>query len=269
MALRADVAAFAIPRHYEMQRRANRDTHDRLADSLCALGYSVRSQGRFRNVVALPSAPRQPVTLVCAHYDSVPTTPGADDNASALAVLLEVARRCAGRHTRHVAFVGFNGEEDGLLGSRDFVAQGMAGLQVASAHVLEMVGYTSREPNSQAAPPRLPRILPTVGDFVAVVGGGAPQALAHVAAASRGRGMPRVVRFDAPRWLHRTVPDLLRSDHAPFWAAGVPALMWTDTGNFRNPHYHRETDTPDTLDYGFMSQVANLLHAVVGARGVY
>ena len=62
--------------------------------------------------------------------------------------------------------------------------------------------------------------------------------------------------------LHRVFPDLTRSDHFPFWNAGLPAVLWTDTGNFRNPNYHRATDTPDTLDYGFMREVAELICAL-------
>ena len=63
---------------------------------------------------------------------------------------------------------------------------------------------------------------------------------------------------------------LHRSDHAPFWEAGIPAIMWTDTSEFRNPHYHRETDTPDTLDYDFLAKVTRvvLAQAVSRARGM-
>jgi hypothetical protein len=69
--------------------------------------------------------------------------------------------------------------------------------------------------------------------------------------------------------IRRSAPHVLRSDHAPFWERGRPALMWTDTAEFRNPHYHRPTDTPDTLDYDFMAGVTRLLiHAVLTGVGV-
>ena len=68
--------------------------------------------------------------------------------------------------------------------------------------------------------------------------------------------------------IRQAAPNVLRSDHAPFWKAGIPALMWTDTAEFRNPHYHRESDTPDTLDYAFMAEVARILvYAVLSSLG--
>jgi hypothetical protein len=63
--------------------------------------------------------------------------------------------------------------------------------------------------------------------------------------------------------VERLIPDLARSDQEPFWRVGVPALMWTDTADFRNPHYHQTTDTPDTLDYDFLRRVTQLLVAQV------
>ena len=72
---------------------------------------------------------------------------------------------------------------------------------------------------------------------------------------------PRLLTLDTRFGVERLLFDLLRSDHVPFWKRGIPALMWTDTANFRNPNYHQGSDTPDTLDYAFMTRVCLLLCA--------
>ncbi len=263
--LRATVDALSRPRHRLAHPAENRRTAEWLADALAELGYRVELQGPYRNVVA---SPRQqdaaPLPLVGAHYDSVPDTPGADDNASGVAALLEVAGRAAAAG-RAALFVAFNGEEDGLLGSRDFV-RSWQGPQVTCAHVLEMVGYRTTAPGSQRSPVPLPG-APTVGDFLGIVAGagGVPELDRVLRAARSLPGGPKVVGLKTYFGLHRRIPDLGRSDHAPFWEAGVPALMWTDTAEFRNPHYHRPSDTPDTLDYAFMAGVVELLLASLAA----
>jgi hypothetical protein len=112
---------------------------------------------------------------------------------------------------------------------------------------------------------------PTVGDFLGLVGTyGSRQLLNHVLATADGHAVPVQGLFlpDVPlEMIERISHHLLRSDHAPFWRAGLPALMWTDTAEFRNPHYHRPTDTPVTLDYEFLAGVTRLLvHAVLVPR---
>jgi hypothetical protein len=130
-------------------------------------------------------------------------------------------------------------------------------------------GYASSEPGSQRSPvPLLPGV-PDVGDFVGIVANHRSLTLANqvLRAAERCPGGAKLVALKTYFGAHRLVPDLRRSDHAPFWAAGIPALMWTDTAEFRNPNYHAPTDTPDTLDYAFMARVARLLHASVTTSG--
>lgn len=258
--LRDQVRQLAVPRHADAEARANRWIADHLALALEGAGYRVIHQGPHRNVVALPDTPG-PITLVCAHYDSVPGTPGADDNASALAVLLGVARE----RPPGVGFAVFNREEDGMVGSTDFVdwlgARGAPTL--AAVHVLEMVGYTDPRPGAQRVPTPLPRwLLPRdTGDFVAIVAMGAGWRLAdrvRTTAAST-IGVPPVVTLQAPAALLGWAPDLGRSDHLPFVLGGLPAAMWTDTAEFRTPHYHRRSDGPETLDYAFMAGVERLL----------
>lgn len=271
--LRLWVEQLAVPRHRLAEPRANSLVRERLADELSALGYRVQVQGRYRNVVALPRDERdaRPLRFVAAHYDSVPGCPGADDNASALAAMLECARGFSRNASdAPVGFVAFNAEEDGLLGSRDFAADGMHRLRnvVRCFHVLEMVGYRTTGAHAQTSPlPWTPPALRTP-DFLGLVTKGASNASIDVAGQCRAGRDVRVVTMKTWGPLHKLVPDLTRSDHFAFWLCGVPAVLWTDTANFRNPHYHQPTDTPDTLDYAFMRGVTELLFEVLWRESV-
>jgi Zn-dependent M28 family amino/carboxypeptidase len=269
--LRASVEAFAFPRSYEAERAANVRARDMLADRLRCLGYGPVFPGTHGNVVAATGHPDYgPCTLLGAHYDTVPDSPGADDNASALAVCLECARLLRKYPAGPTAFVFFNREEDGMHGSREFVA-GLGGRParvVREAHVFEMVGFRSRAPGSQRAP-RLPGVaVPEVGDFLALLANGRSHAAAEglLTAAATYAPALSVLALKTCLGVERLFGHLLRSDHAPFWAAGVPAVMWTDTSEFRNPHYHRESDTPETLDYDFLAEVTRLALARVLSR---
>ncbi len=223
------------------------------------LGVKVDDAG---NVVV--GDPRRAKILIGAHYDSIPGTPGADDNASAVASLIAAAHVIGPKEG--VCYVAFDGEECGFVGSRALVA-GLGRHRLEQVHVLEIVGYVSREPGSQRNP--VPVIqAPTVGDFLGLVGTyGARQLLDHVLATADSHTVPVHGLFlpDVPlEMIGRISHHLLRSDHAPFWEEGIPALMWTDTSEFRNPHYHLPTDTPETLDYEFLAGVTRLLvHAVL------
>ena len=227
------------------------------------LGVEVDGAG---NVVV--GDPRRARILVGAHYDSIPGSPGADDNASGVAALLAAARALGPREG--VCYVAFDGEEHGHVGSRALVA-GLGGHRLEQVHVLEMVGYASREPGSQRNPSPLIQ-APTVGDFLGLVGTHrSGPILDHVLATADCHAVPVQGLYlpDVPLEVIRQISHhLLRSDHAPFWRAGLPALMWTDTAEFRNPHYHRPTDTPETLDYEFLAGVTRLLvHVVLSGLG--
>lgn len=265
--LRAWVEHLAVPRHATAEARANRWVCGELEREFERLGYRVVLQGAFCNVVALPPEPGPVLTLLAAHYDSVPGCPGADDNASGLAVLLECARAYSrGQPAPNLAFVAFNREEDGLLGSSDFVANGRAALGAALGvtHVLEMVGFRAARSLGRLPLPWAPARLER-GDYLGLVTKGSSNDVAERALGAFAS--PELALITAKTWgpLHRLVPDLGRSDHLPFWEAGLPAALWTDTANFRNPHYHRPTDLPDTLDYDFLSSVATLLCELVSA----
>jgi hypothetical protein len=265
--LREHVGWLSSPRHFRAQPRANLRIGDRLAELLQSYGYRVELQGPYRNVVATPPDPG-PCTLICAHYDSVPTTPGADDNGSGMAALL-VAARALGRldppRRPNVGFVAFNCEEDGMLGSSDFVDDYLPSgrLVVERAHVLEMIGFCSHERGSQRRPVRVPIPMPDVGDFIGLLGSGGSNRMVNELVRAAEERVPelRVVGLKTYCGVDRLLPVLHRSDHSPFWKAGIPSVLWTDTAEFRNPSYHGSGDLPATLDYGFLRRVTELLLA--------
>jgi Zn-dependent M28 family amino/carboxypeptidase len=272
----ATVRALAFPRDFLSKPAANRRAGEYIAERLRALGYTVAFQGAHRNVVALPgNLQGKPLTLIGAHYDSVSGTPGADDNASAVAGLIACADAVAAHKAdTAVGFVAFNREEEqedrggmGLIGSSDFAEKYLptSGLKIRAVHVLEMIGYRSTTPGSQRTPPGLPITLPATGDFLGVVGNAASASLVD-AVLSMGRtyvpDLP-VLGLKLPPGAELLLPVLRRSDHAPFWRVDIPALQWTDTAEFRNPHYHSAGDTPETLDYAFLASVTRLVLACV------
>lgn len=217
--------------------------------------------GIYHNVVARRDpetanlADRQAPLLIGAHYDTVRNSPGADDNASALAVLLEVAARLRRRRlTRPVWLAAFTLEEEDLLGSLAFAA-GLRdrGRPLAGAIILECVGFARQEEGSQDKPPGVPIPVPTVANFLAVVGNRQSAELTSVVERACRRHLPTVGLVVPGNG--EQLPDTRRSDHAAFWHYGYPAVMLTDTANFRNPHYHRPSDTIETLDLAFLARV--------------
>ncbi len=275
--LRAHVGSLARARHPGTAHDALRDAEDYVAHTLSAFGLPVERPpfrfggAEYRNVIAtLPGAePARPRLLVGAHFDTVPATPGADDNASGVAAVLEVARLLAGRRlATTVEFVGFNLEEpQGIryrIGSTAHArAARRRGVQYAGALILEMVGYTDVRPGTQ----RVPRLLrwkrvPRSGTFVAATGDGQSAGLLRKFALAARAVVPElpVVTFRTP-WRGWLVFHTRLSDNASFWDQGYPALMITDTAFMRNPHYHKPSDRIETLDFGFMGRVVD---AVVG-----
>jgi Zn-dependent M28 family amino/carboxypeptidase len=180
--------------------------------------------------------------------------------------MLACAKLLSGNAPRRaVCFAAFNREEEGLIGSTDFTASYLreTGIAVSGAHILEMVGYGTEAPGSQRLPAGLPIRIPDRGNFLGLIGDGASGDLMD-AVLRKGKGsLPDfpVIGLKLDPGEEAGFSVLLRSDHVPFWKAGVPALMWTDTAEFRNPHYHQTTDAPDTLDYGFLLNVTKVLGA--------
>jgi aminopeptidase YwaD len=290
--LEADVRRLAVPRHPRTSPEALRAAEEHIALEFGAAGLRVERQlftwhgGEYHNVLGTldGSDPARPWVVVGAHFDSVPGSPGADDNASGVAAMLEVARLLRReRLAATVQFVGFNLEEiqnplggfyfgggvhavgtfriGSLAYARSLRSSGQA---LAGALVLEMLGFTGPHQVVPAAV-RLVKKMPKVGNFLAAVGDGGSGAL--LAAFARGAdGILPVETLTVPLkgWL---VPDTRRSDNARFWDEGYPALMITDTADLRNPHYHRASDTADTLDYEFLGKATAAVVAAVEVIG--
>lgn len=244
-----------------------------LTDAGCEVTlHSFEAWGKtFRNVVGVRNPARdeersRPPLIIAAHYDTVAGSPGADDNASALAVLLEAAARLQPPGLRRpVHYIGFCLEEEDLLGSRAYVASLQETRQsILGAIVLECVGYARSEPDSQQTPPHLPITIPSVGDFLGVIGNEASRDLVTAIMSCRSATVPslKMIPLTVPG-RGELLPDTRRSDHAAFWDQGFPAIMLTDTANFRNPHYHRPSDTIDTLNLDFLSDVAAAVTSAV------
>jgi hypothetical protein len=218
------------------------------------------------------------ILVLGAHFDAVPRTPGADDNGTGTAALLEIARVLKDqprRRTLHLVF--FNLEEVGLVGSKRYVAERLpprgAPRKIVGMVSLEMLGYFTDAPDSQQSPiPPVEGVFepPTVGDGIAVVGLARGRGFSQRLIAEMGRVEPEL-KITAADFLPLPIPDLMRSDHAPFLTAGIPAVMMTDTANFRNPNYHQPTDTIDTIDpkrYAMVVRaVAGAVHAMLNGDG--
>jgi len=268
------------PRHPRAAPEALGRAETLVADGLSAAGLAVERQPfdfrgtTYNNVVGrLPgSDPNLPPLLVGAHFDTVSNTPGADDNASGVAVMLEVARHAAGLAPRRpLEFVGFNLEEPQdfvgtyRVGSARFAAQARrCNQRYSGALVLEMVGYTDRSSGSQKVPPLVFKRVPDSGTFLTAVGDGRSRRLLRAFQRSTERHVPGLTLVTYRTILRGFVLPLTRlSDNASFWDRGYPALMITDTAFLRNPHYHMATDSADTLDYRFMGAVARAVLAAV------
>ena len=199
---------------------------------------------------------RLPPIVIGAHYDTVPGSPGADDNATGVAVLLELAREIASGPLKYpVQLVAFDMEEYGYLGSSHHAAkykQQQKSIRLMIS--LEMLGYCNHNPNSQSYPAGLKYFYPNSGNFIALIGTlrTVPD-LINLSGKIRKSGQ-RCEWLPVPnRGL--IVPDTRRSDHVPFWDNGYPAIMVTDTANMRNPHYHGGSDRIETLDLDFLAGV--------------
>ncbi|MDQ3996328.1 MAG: M28 family peptidase [Gemmatimonadota bacterium] len=249
---------------------------------LAALGYTVASQRwttagdqTFRNLeVTIPGRARAgEVIVVGAHYDSNRGTPGADDNASGVAALLELARLLrVDSLPRTIRLVAFANEELPFFGTPDqgarryVAALRQRGGDVRSMLSIETIGYYATGPRTQMYPRPLNWFYPDTGNFIGFVGNLSSRGLVHEAIAAFRRHTPFPSHGAAAP---ASIPGVGWSDHEAFWAAGVPAVMITDTAPFRNPHYHTRGDTPDRIDYDRMTHVVDGLAAVVRelARG--
>ena len=222
--------------------------------------------------------------VVGAHHDTVRDSPGADDNTASVAALLELARVLSPyRFERTIVLAAFDMEEIHYFGSRALVAQLARERRITGAIIYESVAYMDPRPHSQSWPRRLGLLYPGqrreigrrrfAGDWNLVVYRRSARALARAftAGLAMTAGPAAAISMcdwtDLPaigRLLKLCIPamaNFARSDHLAFWKAGIPAMMVTDTGDLRNPHYHQPTDTPETLDYARLA-------AIVGATAI-
>lgn len=221
------------------------------------LPYTVRGQ-TFKNIQAVKNGNSE-IIIIGAHYDTIEGSPGADDNAAGIAVLLELARLVEKLNlNKTVRFVAFSTEEPPF-----FKSDGMGSLVYARSArdkaenivgmiSLEMVGFYSDEQGSQSYPLWYGLFYPSRGNFIAVVSDFSSRAWKNrVASALEANTLLPV----ETAWGFRAIPGIDWSDHWSFWKHGYPAVMISDTGPYRNPHYHSKSDTFETLDYNRMAEL--------------
>jgi Zn-dependent M28 family amino/carboxypeptidase len=259
-------------RHPEGLNRAR----DYVAAQLRAAGYAptvVPFEHRgatFENVEAVLAGhgPGDASIVVGAHYDSVVGSPGANDNASGVATLVELARTLRSTSPAlGVRFVAFANEEPPFFDTGDGMGSVAyaRGLEEPSKRVramlsLETVGFYSDAPGSQHYPPLVGWLYPDRGNFIGIIGNLGSRSLVRRTLDAFRRAVPLPAEGAT---LPAFVPGVSWSDHRSFWDVGVPAAMVTDTALFRDPHYHRATDTPERLDYHRMALLVTGLVPVV------
>jgi len=254
-----DLCAAYIAKHFEAA-----------GAQVCAQSFQA-SQKTYRNVIAHfpgrdPSAKR---FIVGAHYDSCWETPGADDNASGVAGLLELARLIGLHGSRcPVELVAYTLEEppyfrSQYMGSYVHASRVPDPENVRAAVVLEMIGYFSGRLGSQWYPlPFFHLFYPSRGNYIAVVSELKQRRIVKAFKAGMKGATPMpVYSVNAPRW----IPGIELSDHRNYWPFGMEAFMITDTAFLRNLAYHQRGDTADRLDYTRMGQVAVAVYEAIQA----
>lgn len=257
--------------HYEALQAAALYVGDRLRE----FGIKVNEQefqvaGRtavnLEGVLQGSRAPEE-IVVIGAHYDSAPGTPGANDNATGVAALLELARRyAAARPERTLRFVAFANEEPPhfqgkTMGSLVYARRCRErGEKIVAMLSLETMGYYSDQRGSQQYPGPLSHFYPDTGNFIAFVGNVKSRDLVHRAIGTFRKN----ARFPSEGVAGpETLPGIGWSDQWSFWQEGYPGIMITDTAPFRYAHYHQPTDTPEKVNYEKLSRVVTGLDAVV------
>lgn len=212
------------------------------------------------------------IVIVDGHYDTVINAPGADDNGSATIGMLEAARILSQyRFKKSLRFIGFDLEEAGLRGSLYYTQHLPANETTAGVLNMEMIGYYSEEPNSQELPVGFNLLFPGVyqslvadefrGNFITNVSLTTFTPLSDQFNAAVAQYVPELKAVSVSANPNLVPPDLLRSDHGPFWQAGIPALMLTNTAEYRNHNYHTSNDTLGSINFSFMSRVVKAVVA--------
>jgi hypothetical protein len=245
-----------------------------VAGGFRAAGLEPRDQvfealGRKQRNVLAEVGPETPERIVVgAHYDAAAGTPGADDNASGVAGLLELARLLAAAPPpMRVELAAYTLEEPPAFATE---AMGSAvharsladaGAKVRLMVAIEMIGYYSDAPGSQRSPTPVKKTpYPDTANFISVVGrSGQGGMVSEIAGAIAAASTVPVETLVAPR----DTPGVALSDHRSFWELDFPAVMVTNTAFYRNERYHTARDRPDTLDYARMAEVVEGLHCAV------
>jgi hypothetical protein len=230
--------------------------------------FEVQGQTVANLEVELSGVAQSPeIIVVGGHYDSVLGCPGANDNATGVAAVLEMARLLTGmslpRTVRLVAFVNEEAPFFGTdaMGSWVYARRARArGERIVAMLSLETIGYYTDAADSQQYPAPFHLFYPRVGNFIGFVGDLASWRLVRrsLAAFRRHTAFPSEGTA-APRWLR----DIGRSDHWAFWQEGYPGVMITDTAPFRYAPYHTPSDTPEQIDYAHLARVVAGLARVV------
>lgn len=224
----------------------------------------------YKNIIVTLEGNKEPekIIIIGAHYDSVVGSPGADDNASAVAGLLELARLISKEKTaKTIKFIAFTNEEppffkSGEMGSMIYAKEAKRRKEKIEAMIcLEMIGYFSLKKNSQSYPFPLNFFYPEVGNFIAVVGNIASLELVNkvTSAFKKHSNFP----IESIATFEIIAPGIDFSDHASFWRYGYKGVMITDTAFYRNPNYHSPTDLPNTLNYQDLAEVVKGLYYVI------
>jgi Zn-dependent M28 family amino/carboxypeptidase len=223
----------------------------------------------YKNVRGLFGPDSGERIVLGAHYDVCGDTPGADDNASAVAGLIALAHMLGKKDTftKTIECVAYTLEEPPFFCTEYMGSFKHAELlrknhiQLRAMICLEMIGYFCDEKNSQDYPiPGMKFLYPSKGNFIAVVGRLADSKLVESVSQSMkdATDLP-VEHLAAPS----IVPGIAFSDHWSYWQHNYHAVMITDTSFYRNHNYHEYTDTPDTLDYHRMSKVVEGVYAAI------
>ena len=273
--LRRHVAAVASREHNFLKVAELEAAARYIEKALAGSGLTVATQhfvsgpAEVRNIeVEIRGGARaSEIVIVGAHYDSVLGAPGANDNGSGVAAVIELARLFAAeKPARTLRLVEFVNEEPPFyhtdaMGSRHYARRSKErGENILAMLSLETIGYYSDLPGSQRYPFPLGLFYPSTGNFIAFVSNLTSRALLHETLASfrRHAGIPSE-GVAAPAF----IPGVDWSDHWSFWREGWPALMVTDTAPYRYPHYHSAQDTPDKVDYERLARVVTGLHGML------
>ena len=262
--------------------------HHKAVQNMCAdrfndLGFQVElhDYGSGVNIIGVHSGKQNPTEkiLVSAHYDTVPGCNGADDNATGIAGVLETARILASKqHPRTLVVACWDEEERETLGSKEFVAREKNNSSdIKMSYVYEMIGYKNDEPNSQQIPTGFELLYPKLvkqiqhnqnrGDFILLVYDDlATGMLSTIAEHADKQNLPSLqIKVSSNMKSSTSHYDLRRSDHSAFWDADFPAMMITDTANFRNPNYHcrQGADNIESLDIDFAIKTINVISKTI------